>query len=108
MKYIAISNGSVVTTTITPKSHWIDESANRTFVGEGHIEVNEEILDNDLLGHKYDSSAEEQDIKTSASFTNAGVDSIGRERWFDLESGNLMQNTYDAETGAITGQEQVT
>lgn len=108
MKYVKLTNGNVVESAVTPTSSYIDKSANRTFVGEGHIEVDETISDSELLEKKYDNTAEEQDIKTLDSFTSAGVDSTGVARWFDWETGNLMQNTYDSETGAITGQEQVT
>tara|TARA_Y100001937_G_C7089510_1_gene316998 strand:- start:601 stop:927 length:327 start_codon:yes stop_codon:yes gene_type:complete len=108
MKFIKLTNGNVVISAVTPKSAWIDQKANRSFVGEGHIEVDETISDGELLEKKYDSTAEEQDIKTLDSFTGAGVDNTGVARWFDWETGNLMQYTYDSETGAITGQEQVT
>ena len=106
MKYIKITEGNVVVATVTPLSSWIDESANRTFVGEGYIEVQEDIDDTLLLRHKFDASAEAEDIKTTDSFQNAGTDSNGRPRWFDETTGNLMQYTYDSD-GAITGEEQV-
>ena len=106
MKYIKITDGKVVVATVTPISSWIDESANRSFIGEGYIEVQEEISDEDLLRHKYDPSAEEEDIKTTDSFENAGTDGNGRPRWFDESTGVLMQNTYE-ENGAITGSEEV-
>ena len=106
MKFVSISNGGVVTGAITPKSQWIDQAANRSFVGEGHVEVNETISDGELLNKKYDSSAESDDVKTLDSFEDPGVDSNGFARWFDWETGVKYQNTYD-ENGLITGQEQV-
>ena len=107
MKYIKTSAGGVVITVIQPSSEWIDETNNKSFVNQGHIEVNDSISDNDLLLKKYDESAETEDIKTLDSFISAGLDSSNKPRWFDWETGNLMQNTYDAETGLITGEEQV-
>ena len=54
----------------------------------------------------HDPSAETDPIKTSASFTEAGVDANGKPRWFDETTGDLMQYTYDEE-GDITGSEVV-
>jgi len=106
MKYIKVSDGNVVLATVIPKSSWIDKAADRTFVGEGYIEVNENILDNNLLLHKYDSSAEEESVKTVASFTSAGVDAQGNQRWFTEDTGVLMQYTYNADN-QIIGEEEV-
>ena len=106
MKYIKITEGNIVIATVKPISSWIDQSANRTFIGEGYIEVQENINDENLLRHKFDPSAETEDIKTVASFENAGTDSNGMLRWFDESTGVLMQNTYDAD-GIITGSEEV-
>jgi len=105
MKYIALSEGNVVISTIIPKSERIDDS--RTFLGEGFIEVEETHDSDELLNYKYDSSAEADGIKTAASFTAPGVDSSGKARWFDPTNGKLMQNTY-SEGGGITGSEEVT
>tara|TARA_R100001510_G_C7631830_1_gene190557 strand:- start:41 stop:361 length:321 start_codon:yes stop_codon:yes gene_type:complete len=105
MKYVKISNGNVVLATVMPTSSWIDKAADRTFVGEGYIEVNESVLDDALLLHKYDSSAEEESIKTVASFTSPGVDDKGNKKWFVEDTGVLMQYTYNADN-QITGQEE--
>jgi hypothetical protein len=106
MKYAQLTNGNVVLAVVTPHSEYIDKSANRTFIGEGHIEIAPTVLDVNILGCLYDSTAEESNIKTQASFTSAGVDSNGNDQWFDVETGVLKQNTYDA-NGAITGEEEV-
>ena len=106
MKYIKTSSGGVVVTVIQPSSQWIDEANNKSFVNQGHVEVNDSIADNDLLLKKYDGSAESEDIKTLDSFTAPGVDSLNKPRWFDWETGNLMQNTYDSDN-QITGEEEV-
>tara|TARA_R100000234_G_scaffold1333_1_gene1162 strand:- start:516 stop:833 length:318 start_codon:yes stop_codon:yes gene_type:complete len=105
MKYVGLSEGNVVISTIIPKSERIDE--NRTFLGEGYIEVEETHDSDELLYYKYDSTAEADGIKTAASFTSPGLDSSGKDRWFDTTNGKLMQNTY-SEGGAITGSEEVT
>ena len=107
MKYIKTSAGSVVITVIQPSSEWIDEANNISFVNQGHVEVDNSISDNDLLLKKYDETAETEDIKTLDSFTSAGLDSQNKSRWFDWETGNLMQYTYDEETGLVTGEEEV-
>jgi hypothetical protein len=107
MKYIKTSTGGVVITVIQPSSQWIDEANNKSFVNQGHIEVNQSISDNDLLLKKYDDSAETEDIKTLDSFTSPGVDSQNKPRWFDWDSGVLMQHTYDS-NNQITGEEEVT
>ena len=106
MKYAQLTNGNVVVAVIVPHSEYIDKSANRTFIGEGHIEVSQSILDSDILDCLYDSSAEDTDIKTESSFTSAGMDSNGNRQWFDHETGNLKRYTYDAD-GVINGEEIV-
>ena len=106
MKFVKVSDGNVVLATVMPTSSWIDKAADRTFVGEGYIEVNESVLDDDLLLHKYDSSAEEESIKTVASFTSPGVDAKGKKRWFAEDTGVLMQYTYNADN-QIIGEEEV-
>ena len=105
MKFLQLTNGNVVEATIQPKNEWIDKAANRSFAGEGFIQVNDNIDEPSLLGHKYDASAESETIKTESSFTAPGVDASGKARWFDAETGILTQNTY--ENGVITGSEAV-
>tara|TARA_X000001382_G_C3060222_1_gene144030 strand:- start:7 stop:327 length:321 start_codon:yes stop_codon:yes gene_type:complete len=106
MKYAQLSNGNVVVAVVIPHSEYIDKSANKTFVSEGHLEINPTVLDNEILDCLYDSSAEESNIKTTASFTQAGVDSNGNSQWYDKETGTLKRYTYDS-NGAITGEEEV-
>ena len=106
MKFLQLTKGKIVEATIQPKSEWIDKSANRTFAGEGFIQLNDSLDESTFLGHKYDPSAESETIKTADSFTSPGVDSNGKPRWFDSETGTLTQNTYDS-NGVITGSEAV-
>ena len=56
---------------------------------------NTEIFDNN---GDYDTS--------NGTFTAPGTDAQGNDQWFSFETGNLMQNTYNAE-GEITGEEEV-
>ena len=107
MKYLKLSDGSVVIATVMPKSNYIDKEADRTFTGEGYMKVQESISDDNLLLKKFDSSAESENIKTLDSFTSPGVDSQNKPRWFDWDSGVLMQYTYDS-NNQITGEEEVT
>jgi hypothetical protein len=107
MKFVKLSNGNIELATVIPTSSWIDKATNRTFVGEGYIEVEESVTDDNLLLHKYDSSAESETTKTADSFTSAGLDAKGNKRWFVQETGVLMENTYNTDN-QITGSQEVT
>ena len=98
MKYVKLSSGNIAIATVMPTSSWIDKKANRTFVDEGYIEVDVDTNDDNLLLHKFDSS--------DNSFTNAGVDSVGNKRWFDLDTGVLYEYTYNSDN-QITGNQEV-
>ncbi|QDP60641.1 MAG: hypothetical protein Unbinned1469contig1000_20 [Prokaryotic dsDNA virus sp.] len=104
MKYVKLTTGNVVIATVEPLSEWIDEANNRSFIGEGYIEIEQTIQDRDVLKCLYDSSAEEQDIKTMDSFTYPTTDANGNERFYNEETGVLEQYTY-SEEGYITGKE---
>lgn len=104
MKYVKISTGNVVLATVEPLSEWIDEANNRSFIGEGYIEIEQTIQDRDVLKCLYDSSAETQSVKSMASFTYPTTDDNGNERFYNQETGVLEQYTYSQE-GYITGKE---
>ena len=55
MKYIKLSEGSVVVAEVQPVSSWIDEANDRSFVGEGYVEISD---DASFPKQKYDPSAE--------------------------------------------------
>ena len=104
MKYIKLSEGNVVIATVEPLSEWIDKANDRSFIGEGYVEIEQTIQDRDVLKSLYDSSAESQDIKTMDSFTYPTTDERGNERFYNLDTGVLEQYTYSDE-GYITGKE---
>jgi|TARA_R100000081_G_scaffold91503_2_gene69676 hypothetical protein len=54
-------------------------------------------FDQEKIGNKYNADG---------TFTAPGTDAQGNDQWFSFETGNLMQNTYNAE-GEITGEEEV-
>lgn len=103
VKYFKPTAGNVVEHIVEPYGPVIE--GDRTFVGEGYVEIELSVGD-EILGNLYDPSAESEDKKTAASFTAPGVDSNGFAQWYDPATGNLMQFTYD-EQGAPDGEQQV-
>tara|TARA_R100001463_G_scaffold130936_1_gene190679 strand:+ start:23044 stop:23364 length:321 start_codon:yes stop_codon:yes gene_type:complete len=104
MKFVKLTTGNVAEATVVPISEWIDKANNRSFAGEGYIQITESIEDTEVLTGLYNSSAEADGIKTVSSFTLPTTDSNGKKRWYDKDTGVLKQYTYNDE-GVITGSE---
>jgi len=108
--WVSLTNGNVVDGYVKPKADIIETLENATVRRfsslTDHVEVEDVSTANTVVSQKYDSSAETDTVKTSASFESAGTDSKGNARWWDNATGNKMQYTYD-ENDVINGSEQV-
>ena len=80
MKFVKLTTGNVAEATVVPISEWIDKANNRSFAGEGYIQITESIEDTEVLTGLYNSSAEADGIKTVSSFTLPTTDSNGNNQ----------------------------
>jgi|8_EtaG_2_1085327.scaffolds.fasta_scaffold26529_3 hypothetical protein len=103
--WVQITAGQVVNGYVKPKSNLIETLANgteRKFSDlSDHVEVVSIPFAESIMLFKYDNSAETETVKTVDSFTSAGVDSKGLNRWWDFESGDKYQNVYDDDDNII-------
>jgi len=98
--FATISEGNVVNSTKQVNSNVIQvvDGVEQLFTDlSDHISISG--LDACQVGDLYNAE--------DGSFTSPGTDAQGQSRWYDMNSGVLMENTYDADSGVVNGSQAV-
>lgn len=97
--YAVVSTGNVVHTTKEVKSNVIK-------VVDGVEQLFDDLSDHIEI-ENFDVCQPGDKKNEDGSYTSPGVDAVGNSRWFDMETGLLMEHVYNEGGNIIDSQEVV-